>query len=65
VKTEFPRRRLEDRIRELSAKTVSTDPEHLAEIIKELRAALHEHTERLKIAVRKSKNGFLVENRRT
>jgi len=43
------RRRLEDRIRELCAKAVVTpESAELDEIFQQLRAALREHTERLR-----------------
>jgi hypothetical protein len=41
-------RRLEDRIRVLCARTVSAPEAELAPIIAELKAALHEHTQRLR-----------------
>ncbi|MGA7220853.1 MAG: hypothetical protein WBX38_21235 [Candidatus Sulfotelmatobacter sp.] len=41
-------RRLEDRICELCAKTVSASDEDLASIISQLKSALREHTERLR-----------------
>jgi hypothetical protein len=49
-----PSRRLEDRIRELSAKAVATETEEANLAIQKLRAELHEHTQRLrKLAARK------------
>lgn len=43
------RRRLEDQIRELCARAVVTpESAELDEIFRQLRAALHEHTERLR-----------------
>lgn len=43
------RRRLEDRIRELCARAVAMpESPELDEIFRQLRAALHEHTERLR-----------------
>ena len=53
-------RRLEDRIRDLCAKTVSAPEDELGPIISELKAALREHTQRLrKLAAAKliRKNG--------
>jgi len=42
-------RRLEDRIRDLCAKAVaSQDSPELPEVFEQLRAALHEHSERLR-----------------
>jgi len=42
-------RRLEDRIRELCAKAVKKqDPAELNKVLEELRAALREHTQRLR-----------------
>ncbi len=41
--------RLEDRIRELCSRALATsDSPELTNLVKELRAALHEHTERLR-----------------
>ena len=42
------RRRLEDRIRELCAKAVSAADDELEPIIRELRTALREHSQRLR-----------------
>jgi len=48
------RRRLEDRIRELCGRAVSVPDDELGTIIKELRAALHEHNQKLRqLAVQK------------
>jgi hypothetical protein len=45
----MPFRRLDDKIRELCAWAVaSEDPEELQEICKQLRAALEEHTNRVR-----------------
>jgi hypothetical protein len=51
----MPRRRLNDRIEDLVAKVVVTyDDDELEEIFRQLREALHEHTERLrKLAAKK------------
>jgi hypothetical protein len=38
----------EDRVKELCARAVSAVPSELDSIIQELKAALHEHTERLR-----------------
>jgi len=44
-----PQRRLEDRIQDLAGKAVAAhDPEELADILRQLRAALHEHANRLR-----------------
>jgi hypothetical protein len=42
-------RRLEDRIRELCARTLVVSGSELEQIFLELKSALHEHTERLRI----------------
>jgi hypothetical protein len=50
----MPFRRLEDRIRELSAKAVAVRDAELDQVLLDLKANLHEHTERLrKLAARK------------
>jgi uncharacterized coiled-coil protein SlyX len=50
-----PRRRLEDRIQDLAARAVAArDPVEVNDVIHELRAALHEHADRLrKLAAKK------------
>jgi len=56
-------RRLEDRIRYLCAKAVaSEDSPELHEVFEQLRAALHEHNERLR---KSSTEPQLLERRRT
>jgi hypothetical protein len=48
-----PPRRLEDRIRELCAKAVAAQTEEADLVIQKLKAALHEHNQRLrKLAAR-------------
>ena len=51
----MPSRRLEDRIRELCSKCVDAkDPAELEPLIEKLKAALHEHANRLRdLAARK------------
>ena len=50
----MPFRRLEDRIRELSAKAVAAQDGELLQVLLDLKANLHEHAERLrKLAARK------------
>jgi hypothetical protein len=51
----MPSRRLEDRIRELCLKCVEAkDPAELESAVERLKAALHQHTSRLReLAVRK------------
>jgi len=51
----MPSRRLEDRIRELCSKCVEAeDPAELEPIMKKLKEALHQHTNRLReLAARK------------
>ncbi|GEM_PF-3423603 len=44
-------RRLDDRIRELCAKLASTEHHDVNQILSELKAALHESIERLRIRV--------------
>ena len=45
----MPRRRLEDRIQDLAGEAVSAkNPEESSDFILQLRAALHEHAERLR-----------------
>jgi len=49
-----PSRRLEDRIRELCTKAVDAETEDFQPVLEELKAALREHTERLRqLAVKK------------
>jgi len=44
-----PQRRLEDRIQDLAGKAVAAhDPEELADVLRQLRAALREHADRLR-----------------
>ena len=51
----MPRRRLEDRIQDLAARAVAArDPVEVNDVIQQLRAALHEHADRLrKLAAKK------------
>ena len=50
----MPSRRLEDRIRDLCAKAVDAETEDFQPVLEELKAALREHTERLRqLAARK------------
>jgi hypothetical protein len=50
----MPSRRLDDRIRMLCAKAASAEPAEVEAILRELKAALAEHTSRLrKLAARK------------
>ena len=54
---QVPSRRLEDRIHELCAKALIAPASELGTIVSALKAALHEHTERLrKLAVRELAN---------
>jgi hypothetical protein len=43
-----PSRRLEDRIRELCALAIATNTADFAEVLAELRSALHQHSEQLR-----------------
>lgn len=43
-----PSRRLDIRIRELCARAISADDTNFAQILSELRAALHEHAEQMR-----------------
>jgi hypothetical protein len=43
-----PYRRLEDRIRELCAKTVTSDDTEFRSVMSELRSAIHEHVEKIR-----------------
>jgi hypothetical protein len=44
-----PQRRLEDRIKALAASAVACqDPDEFDDVIQQLRAALHEHSQRLR-----------------
>jgi hypothetical protein len=55
--TQVPSRRLEDRIRELCVRSLIAQDSELAAIFSALRAALHEHMERLRnLAARKLAN---------
>jgi hypothetical protein len=55
--TQVPSRRLEDRIHELCARSLTAQDSELVAIVSALKAALHEHTDRLRnLAARKLVN---------